>query len=163
MRVSRSGFAVALVSAGLLVSICAAPTFAAPQVPKLPNNVSTAATHCYVPEASLSGGGGFLVQDVTGYGYIVCDHYNQALAIAGVLEGEPAGGDIQTSQGDIPMSYADGGFGQNACANAFLCLMTTSTARGYGTRTCWTLTNHGVATSPYRETPSKSGFKCFNF
>lgn len=117
---------------------------------------------CSVPEASFSSGGGFLVQEVQGHGYILCTGTSAALAISGVLTGDPAGGEIETEHGDIPFAYGDDAFGQWACGDAFICLMSTQKARGYGTQTCWTLQNHGTSSSP-AATASKTARKCYRF
>ena len=121
---------------------------------------ATAATaHCFVPEASMSNLGGSLPgeKQIQGYGYIVCDHIDPALVITGVLTADTTQSEV--FQG-INAGYGNASAGGNACANAYLCLMKTQVATGYGVRVCYSLTNVGAASNP-SDKGSKNGYDCF--
>ena len=124
--------------------------------------VRTAAANCFVPEATMSNlGGGFPgVKQIQGYGYVVCDHIDPALGITGVIYSDGMNGTVDAGGYTIPVGAGGDSTGANACPNAYLCLMKTQRADGYGVRVCYTLTNVGTATNP-AYTGTKSRYDCF--
>lgn len=128
-----------------------------------PPGPSRAPDTCFLGEWGISIGGGFLSQEARGHSYIVCNHYNQALGISVVLTPNPAGGQFSYQDITVPYGVNDSSAGSWACANNFVCAVSSEAAHGYGTRNCWTINAIGAATSPYQGAPRKEDSRCANY